>query len=570
MTTAVLSSFPPLFGYRPRQHLASGGQSTVYRALHLETSHLAAIKVVPFPLHQQAEYQAKAKQLVREMRIHETLKHRNILQLFGGETREAVVVRNSRGNEQDWPTGLYMVLDLADGGDLFDKITPDLGIDEEIAHFYFRQLIAGLKYLGKQGICHRDVKPENCLLDGDGNLKISDFGLATVFKYKGQERLLKDRCGSPPYAAPELAHTAPYAAEPVDVWSAGVLLFALLVGNTPWDEPTQNSPEFMAFVDGSLLQMDPWSRIRGGALDVLLKMLTLDPNARPRIKDIEQLDWYRQPNQFLIPETGLCANGAEVFRRLAMRLHSKGFVGQPDEEYQEIMQAAEMAASQAAANAESPHLSQAQGLNAMQAVLSQRGLDPGASFRGSMQLYSRLSMAPTQKTNANLSRFFSMARISLLVESLRGALERLGHSSVTESVKPFDLSTMQEPPSRSRLGDVFVRIKVKTVDRRGQNLQFAIHVSKGFLPDSTNVLVGGGGSYGGARSGGLLSQSMRMDVDSDEEEEAAPATTTTNGAEAGQEGYDVTCWKKVAEPIELKKVWKGVLDHLPRGLVAAT
>lgn len=87
------------------------------------------------------------------------------------------------------------------------------------------------KYLGKQGICHRDIKPENCLLDGDANLKISDFGLASVFKYKGKSRLLQERCGSPPYAAPELAQPAPYAGEPVDVWSAGILLFALLVGS---------------------------------------------------------------------------------------------------------------------------------------------------------------------------------------------------------------------------------------------------------------------------------------------------------------------------------------------------
>lgn len=139
-----LAEFPPLLGYVPREYIASGGQSSIYRALNTAKQTFAALKVVPFPLQQQAELEAKAKQLVREMRIHETLKHKNILQLFGGETRQAVKVKHV-----EWPMGLYMILDLgqsrvltlflnahprtaptnflshsfvADGGDLFDKI----------------------------------------------------------------------------------------------------------------------------------------------------------------------------------------------------------------------------------------------------------------------------------------------------------------------------------------------------------------------------------------------------------------------------------------------------------------
>jgi len=107
----AVSSFPPLLGYVPRDFIGQGGQSTIYRALNLETQLFAALKVVPFPLHHQQELDAKAKQLVREMRIHETLKHRNVLRLFGGETRQACTV-DKRGNKMEWPMGLYMVLDL--------------------------------------------------------------------------------------------------------------------------------------------------------------------------------------------------------------------------------------------------------------------------------------------------------------------------------------------------------------------------------------------------------------------------------------------------------------------------
>lgn len=123
--TVTVPAFPPLLGYVPREYLAQGGQSIVYRALNHATNHLAALKVVPLdPAAPQAgtghaesaelspAMQQKAKQLVREMRIHETLDHKNILRLFGGETRHACVVETEKGTTTAWPTGLYMVLDL--------------------------------------------------------------------------------------------------------------------------------------------------------------------------------------------------------------------------------------------------------------------------------------------------------------------------------------------------------------------------------------------------------------------------------------------------------------------------
>ena len=105
-------------------------------------------------------------------------------------------------------------------------------------------------YIHGQGVCHRDLKPENLLLDAAGRLKISDFGLSSVFKLKdsGKTRMLTERCGSLPYVAPEvclsrytpifpdsltfqLNSDAPYHAEPIDVWGVGVILFTLLVGS---------------------------------------------------------------------------------------------------------------------------------------------------------------------------------------------------------------------------------------------------------------------------------------------------------------------------------------------------
>lgn len=100
------------------------------------------------------------------------------------------------------------MLELIQGGELFDKIVSAGRFDEDTARYYFRQLIDGVAYCHSQGVCHRDLKPENLLLDSEGNLKISDFGLSAL--YEGDpnadehERLLHTTCGTPNYVAPEV------------------------------------------------------------------------------------------------------------------------------------------------------------------------------------------------------------------------------------------------------------------------------------------------------------------------------------------------------------------------------
>lgn len=123
----------------------------------------------------------------------------------------------------------YIFLEYAAGGELFDRIEPDVGMPEALAQKYMKQLISGVDYLHKKGIAHRDLKPENLLLDVNDNLKITDFGMATIFRLRGKERLLETRCGTLPYVAPELLQ-GPYRAQPVDLWSCGIILIAMLTG----------------------------------------------------------------------------------------------------------------------------------------------------------------------------------------------------------------------------------------------------------------------------------------------------------------------------------------------------
>ncbi|KAJ7620485.1 kinase-like domain-containing protein [Mycena polygramma] len=280
------AKYPKVVGYDLVQQIGGGGFSQVFRAVNVQAHRVAACKVIVLT---PETSEKERKTIEKEMRIHAQLKHTNILEFL-----DAAIVELK--HQQHYIPGFYVLLELAAGGDLFDKIAPDIGVGDEVAHYYFSQLIAGMDYIHKEGVCHRDLKPENLLLDVAGTLKISDFGLSTVFKLKetGRTRTLTERCGSLPYVAPELNSERPYEAEPIDVWGVGVILYTLLAGNTPWDEPTQHSPEFVRYVSGDIFQEDPWSRFNSDALSLIQGLLTIDPRDRLTLEDAFQHPWCRR------------------------------------------------------------------------------------------------------------------------------------------------------------------------------------------------------------------------------------------------------------------------------------
>ena len=241
-----------------------------------------------------------AKQIAMEVSLHSHIgPHPNIIEWF------------ATGEDTVWK---WIAMEYAEGGDLFDKIEADIGVSEDIAHFYFTQLISGVSYMHSKGVGHRDIKPENILLSDSGDLKIADFGLATLFEYHGETKLSTTVCGSPPYIAPEVITYAKstqvrgikasgYAANMVDIWSCGVVLFVLLVGNTPWDEPTTSSWEYEEYIRHNGRSTDDlWQKVPSSVLSLLRGMMNVDINRRFNFDHIKRHPWYTRKNPLLTSE----------------------------------------------------------------------------------------------------------------------------------------------------------------------------------------------------------------------------------------------------------------------------
>ncbi|KAH8255363.1 hypothetical protein KR038_001666 [Drosophila bunnanda] len=258
-------------GWTLAQTLGEGAYGEVKLLINRQTGEAVAMKMVDLKKHPDA-----ATSVRKEVCIQKMLQDTHILRFFG---------KRSQGSVE------YIFLEYAAGGELFDRIEPDVGMPQHEAQRYFTQLLSGLNYLHQRGIAHRDLKPENLLLDEHDNVKISDFGMATMFRCKGKERLLDKRCGTLPYVAPEVLQKS-YHAQPADIWSCGVVLVTMLAGELPWDQPSTACTEFTNWKDNDHWQMQtPWSKLDTLAISLLRKVLATSPGTRLTLERILDHKW---------------------------------------------------------------------------------------------------------------------------------------------------------------------------------------------------------------------------------------------------------------------------------------
>lgn len=229
----------------------------------------------------------KESKIHREVAVLKNLRHPNVVRLFE-------VVQNEKY--------IGIVLEYASGGELFDYILHNKYLKESLACRLFAQLVSGIHYMHSKGIVHRDLKLENILLDKHKNIIITDFGFANTFKHSNND-LMKTSCGSPCYAAPELVLSSePYESRKVDIWSSGVILYAMLAGYLPFDDDPENPDgsnilKLYNYITRTSLTFPEW--IQPTARDLLRNILKANPNKRLTLKEIRSHHWLKPHRPFL-------------------------------------------------------------------------------------------------------------------------------------------------------------------------------------------------------------------------------------------------------------------------------
>ncbi|KAL6606432.1 hypothetical protein ACP70R_042085 [Stipagrostis hirtigluma subsp. patula] len=180
---------------------------------------------------------------------------------------------------------VYIVMDLAEQGQLHDYVSIRGRLPEAEARRLFRQMVAGVAYCHRNMVVHRDLKMENVLLDSQSNVKIVDFGFSKLFS--PGEPLIRGCCGSPLYAAPELHERRSYVAPPVDVWSCGVILYGMLCGCLPFDDDDMS--ELRRRVRRGDFRLPPF--LSDDARDLLCGMLIVKPDKRMPMTEVAAHRW---------------------------------------------------------------------------------------------------------------------------------------------------------------------------------------------------------------------------------------------------------------------------------------
>ncbi|KAI8014344.1 CBL-interacting serine/threonine-protein kinase 14 [Camellia lanceoleosa] len=208
-----------LFGkYELGKLLGCGAFAKVYHARNVRTGQIVAIKAVSKQKVLKGGLTAHVK---REIAIMRRLRHPHIVRLF-----EVLATK----------TKIYFVMEFAKGGELFAKVAKGR-FSEDLSRKYFQQLISAVGYCHSRGVFHRDLKPENLLLDENWELRVTDFGLSAVKDQIRPDGLLHTLCGTPAYVAPEILAKKGYDGAKVDIWSCGVILYILIAGYLPFNDP---------------------------------------------------------------------------------------------------------------------------------------------------------------------------------------------------------------------------------------------------------------------------------------------------------------------------------------------
>uniref|UniRef100_A0A1B0CT89 SNF-related serine/threonine-protein kinase n=2 Tax=Lutzomyia longipalpis TaxID=7200 RepID=A0A1B0CT89_LUTLO len=253
--------------YDLEETLGSGHFAVVKLARHVFTGEKVAVKVID----KTKLDEVSRAHLFQEVRCMKLVQHPNVVRLY-----EVI----------DTQTKLYLILELGDGGDLYDYIMKhESGLSESLARDYFRQIVRAISYCHQLHVVHRDLKPENVVFfEKLGVVKLTDFGFSNKF-CPGQK--LETSCGSLAYSAPEILLGDSYDAPAVDIWSLGVILYMLVCGQPPFQEA--NDSETLTMIMDCKYNMP--NHVSEGCRNLISKMLVREPDKRATLHEISVDKW---------------------------------------------------------------------------------------------------------------------------------------------------------------------------------------------------------------------------------------------------------------------------------------
>jgi 5'-AMP-activated protein kinase catalytic alpha subunit len=261
--------------YLIQQTLGQGTFGKVKLGIYLPTQEKVAIKVLEKERLTDKDDKIRVK---REFDMLSKFNHPNVILVT--EIFESV-------------DSYYSVMEYCEGGELFNYIVEKKRLSENETSFFYYQIINGLEYIHSLGIVHRDLKPENLLLTKEHLLKIIDFGLSNYF-VEGQETLLSTPCGSPCYASPEMVSGKKYNGIKIDIWATGIILFAMLCGYLPFEDK-DNEVLFDKILE---CKIDFPEFLSDESIDLIKKILVIDPEERIDIKGIKKHSFFLKGKQF--------------------------------------------------------------------------------------------------------------------------------------------------------------------------------------------------------------------------------------------------------------------------------
>lgn len=233
-------------------------------------------------------------------------------------------------------THLGIAMEYAAGGELFDRIVKATRFSEDEARYFFQQLISGVAWCHKQGVCHRDLKLENTLLDGKPSprLKICDFGYSKSALFDSQP---KSTVGTPAYIAPEVLSRKQYDGEIADVWSCGVTLYVMLVGAYPFEDPAdpRNFRKTIQRIMGVKYSFPAGLQLSRECHDLMARIFVANPAQRISIEGIKRHPWFRKhlPPELMDDGAGVAAarpppsQSVEEVKRIVMEARSRLSMG---------------------------------------------------------------------------------------------------------------------------------------------------------------------------------------------------------------------------------------------------